>query len=307
MSDTVGIGTQPGSISALIDQDLVVAAVATQAYTISKIFLRTTDSTTDTVVASIRNAVGGGGDGLDITIAAGSADGVSSGAGITVDIGEKAYVRLTSGNAARQNLSGYFERDSAAGEGVSLTTLTRLKTFLGETTGDNDDILDDLIESVSEEINSWLGHQIKQATATGEKLTALRGESIVCTLHRPIISIASLTEAGTALVEDTGFEITEQDKERGQIVRLSGGYPTPWNSAHRTIVLTYDHGYAIVPPDISQAATELAAFDFLQSKQGQFRLALRGSVNDPGGSGEYRSREELWAAQLRRLEAYARM
>jgi hypothetical protein len=307
VSDLVPIGTQPGSVSALINEDLVVASVATVAYQISKLFLRTTDSTTDALVASIRNATGGGGDGLACTIADGEIDGVSSGSAITVDVGEKVYVRVTSANAARLNLSGWFEREGAAGAASYLTTLTRLKTILGIDAATWDDELNQLIDSVSVEIQNYLGRMIIQTTATDEKLTALRGDSIICTRHRPIISIASLTEAGTALVADTDYEIEEQDKEAGQIVRLSGGYPTTWNASHRTIVLTYDHGYATVPAALSQAATELAAFDFQQSKSGQGRLALRSSIADPGGSGEYMTRGQLWEAQKTRLDAYARM
>jgi hypothetical protein len=308
VSDTVPIGTQPGSISALIDEDLVLSSAATAAYQISKLFLRTTDSTTDAVVASIRNATGGGGDGLACTIADAANDGVSTGSAIDVDVGEKVYLRLTSGNSARRNLSGWFEREGATASVVSyLTTISRLKTMLGIAVSTWDAELNQLIDSVSVEIQNYLGRQIIQTTATSEKLTALQGDSIICTRHRPIISIASISEAGTALVEDTGYEITEQDKERGQIVRLSGGYPTAWSSSHRRIEITYDHGFTSVPSPITQAATELAAFDFLQSKSGDGRLALRSSVADPGGSGEYRAREELWAAQKTRLDSYARM
>jgi hypothetical protein len=307
MPDKVPIGTHPGSVSGLLNQDLIVAPAATAQYTVERVWLRRTDDTTDALVASIRNATAGGGDGLACTIADAAESGVSSAAAITVDIGESLYLRVTSANALSQNLSGWFETEVTTGVVTALTTLARVKRFwsIGVTT--NDVLLNELIAAVSGEIQAWLGRRILQTTATAEKPAAPLGDHILQLDNRPVISITSVSEAGTALVDGTDFECVEMDKKCGQVIRLSGGYPYPWNSALRRISVTYEHGYATVPEEIAQAATELVLFDYLQSTPGGPRHALRASVHDPGGSGDYLTRDECWRAQLHRLSPHRRM
>jgi hypothetical protein len=252
MPDKVPIGTHPGSVSGLLNQDLILAPAATEQYTVERLWLRRTDDTTDALVASIRNATAGGGDGLACTIADAAESGVSSAAAITVDIGESLYLRVTSANALSQNLSGWFETEVTTGVVTALTTLARVKRFwsIGVTT--NDVLLNELIAAVSGEIQAWLGRRILQTTATAEKPAAPLGDHILQLDNRPVISITSVSEAGTALVDGTDFECVEMDKKCGQVIRLSGGYPYPWNSALRRISVTYEHGYATVPEEIAQ-------------------------------------------------------
>lgn len=307
MSDRVPIGTHPGSISGLIDQDLIVAPPAVASYSVDSLFLRTTDDTTDDLVASIRNATGGGGDGLACTIADGEESGVSSGSAITVDVDESLYIRVTAGNALRMNLSGWFQIEGPPGVTALLTSLLRVKTYWGISGTDDDTLIYSLILEVSGRIQNWVGDDILQTTATAEKHTLPLGDHILQLNHRPIVSIASITEAGTALVEDTDFECGEAEKKLGQVIRISGGYPASWNTGERRISATYDHGFATVPEEIAEAATRLATSRYLLTKPGGGRLALRGSSHDPGGAGEYMAPEEVWQEMLPQLVPFKRM
>lgn len=307
MPDKVPIGTHPGKATNLVDEDLILAPPEAVVYTIERLFLRRTDSTTDALVATIRNATGGGGDGLSCTIADSKESGVSSAAAITVDIGESVYLRVSSANALSLNVSGWFETEGTTGVTTALTNLARVKRFWGIGVGDFDVILNEMIASVSAEIQSWLHRKILQTTATAEKPDAPLGSDILQLKHLPIVSIDSISELGNALVEDTDFESLEGDREVGQVRRISGDAPSAWTTARRRISVTYDHGYATVPKDVEQAATELVVFDFIQSQPSQKRFMLRGTAHDAGGTGEYQSRADCWEAQIPRLASYGRM
>jgi hypothetical protein len=62
----------------------------------------------------------------------------------------------------------------------------------------------------------------------------------------PLVSVESVVENGTALVEDVDYKI---DADMGQLIRLdANGYPRRWPTF--AIVVEYDAGYATIPPDV---------------------------------------------------------
>jgi hypothetical protein len=187
---------------------------------------------------------------------------------------------------------------------TSLTSIERVKEFLQKDEVD-DRLMSNLIASVSAEIEADLGRTINQATVTDERIDSI-GATKICTRHYPIISISSLTESGTALVADTGYEAKAADLAAGCILRISGGYPTSWASGAGVVKITYVHGYAAVPKGIVQAATELVAFDYRQSGEGGGRFGLGGKALDTGGTSVYLTRSDIWAAQEKRLAPHRR-
>ena len=308
MSDRIPIGTIPGVTSALEDVDILIATLGV-ACTISRVLLRQTDyddgGATDTsVTASVRNATAGGGEGISVTIADQAQSNVGTGS-VTVEADESIYLRVSSGNATSMNLTGWVEISDAAGVTTALTSLARVKEFLNISGSTDDDRINTLIAAVSAEIQGAIGRKIIQATVTDERVDSI-GDHVIGVNEYPIISVSSLSEDGTALTEDTGFEMKAQDLARGQIVRLSGGDPTAWASGRRIVTVTYSHGYATVPEDIKQAATELVAFDYNSEKPTGARFGMRGKALDAGGSSDYLTRGEVWDAQRHRLAAYRR-
>jgi hypothetical protein len=306
MSDRVPICTIPGLVSAILDTDVMVAP-ADVAKLVTRVFLQRTDNGAgDVVTAALRNATGGGGDAISVTLADGESEQVATGT-MTIEATEALYLRVSATDANSQNLRGWFEVDGAAGVTSALTTLARVKQFLDISGAGDDDLMNNLIASVSDEIQVYLDRKIIQATATDEKIDSI-GDCKIHTRYFPIISISSLEEDGTALVEDTGFECKEWDKLEGALVRISSGDPTAWARGTRVVKTTYTHGYADVPYAIVQAATELAAFDYLQSSaSAQGRFGLTGTTLDSGGASGYTSREDLWRALRPRLGPYRRL
>jgi len=306
MSDRVPICTIPGVISALVDVDVMVAP-ADVAKLITRIFVQRTDNlATGEVTLSIRNATGGGGEGISVTLGDNESEATASGS-ITVEATEPAYIRVSAADAFSENLRGWFEVDGAAGVTAALTSLARVEQFLGADTG-HDDLINNLVAAVSGEIQGWLDRQIVQATATDERIDSI-GDAKIHTRFYPIISITSLSEDSVALTEDTDFECKEWDKREGALVRISGGEPISWAVGRRIVTTTYSHGYATVPDAITQAATELVVFDYLQSPaSGKARFGLSSSA-DPGtgASSAYTTRRDLWEAIRPRLAWYRRL
>jgi hypothetical protein len=304
MSDRVPICTIPGLVYSILNTDIMVAP-ADVSKLVGTLFLQRTDNQTgDVVTAAIHNATAGGGEKIEVTLASGESEATASGA-LTVEATEPIYLRVSASDTNSQNLRGWFSVDGAAGVTSALTNLTRVEQFLDKDTGD-DDLINNLIAAVSGEIQDWLDRAIIQATATDERIDSI-GDTKLHTRYYPIISISSLTENGTALVEDTGFECKEWDKVEGALIRLSGGYPTAWAAGSRVVTVTYSHGYAYTPDAIVQAATELVVFDYRQSGAGGSRFALEGKVQDTGGGSGYRTRQEMWESQKPRLAPYRRM
>ncbi len=313
MADRIPIGTIPGSTSGLDDIDILIATLGVGS-TVSRILLRQTNfiqvGIDTSVVGSIRNATGGGGDGIAFTIVDQTQNITVTGS-LAVSSSESIYLRVSAGQFG-MNLTGWVEVGllPAAVVTTALTTLVAVKLFLGITSSTNDGLINDLIASVSDEIQTsptGVGRSIIQVTATDEKVSIPMADHLLQTLHYPIVSIAALTENDIAMVLDTDYETEEQDLVRGQIARISGTNPIAWQTGTRVVKLTYDHGFAAVPAALIQAATELVAFDFLQSHAGRFAFGLQNKPTDQGGAPAYTSRKSLWEAQQHRMDAYRRV
>jgi hypothetical protein len=309
MSDRIPIGTIPGITSQLDGVDVLIATLGV-ACTVTRVLLRQTDyddsgATNTSVVGTIRNAASGGGEGISFTIPDQGQSVVATGT-LVVDADESIYLRVSAGNDTSMNLTGWVEVSGAAGVTTALTSLVRVKQFLNISGSADDDRLNTLIAAVSAEIQGAIGRKIIQATVTNERVDSF-GDHTIAVREYPIISVSSLTENLTALVEDTGFEMKAQDLDAGRIIRLSGGYPAAWARGQRVVTVTYSHGYATVPEDIKQAATELVAFDYNQEKDGGARFGLTGKVGAAGGDSGYLTRGQVWEAQKTRLSAYQRM
>ncbi len=301
MSDRVPIGTIPGRVTSQLDVDVMIAP-ASVAYVVTRVFLQRTDHTSSTITASVRNATAGGGEGIAVSITGTASEATNTGS-VTVEATEPLYLRVTADDAASQNLRGWFEIDGSAAVTALLTTLARVKQFLGISGSADDDMLNNLIASVSDEVQKSLARRFITTTATSEKHSS-QGRHSVMLNHYPVITVTTVTESDAALVEGTDFEATEEDLAIGQLVRISGTMPINWISGTRNIVSTYDHGYAAVPAGVVQAATELVSYDYRQAK-GWFGLSA--TALDAGGESQYRSRDQVWRAQRNRFAGYTRV
>lgn len=77
--------------------------------------------------------------------------------------------------------------------------------------------------------------------------------------RRPIVSVASVVEAGATLTTDD-YEIAD-----GRLVRVSGEVETTW--ATGKIVVAYTAGWDVVPADLKLAASKLVGIVWSQSER----------------------------------------
>ena len=301
MGDRVPISTIPGLITPWVDEVQALVPATGYGYTVTNVYLvRNGYDVTGTVVVELSN----GTDTEELTIPDNTAT-VTNDISLAVGYDEALTLTVTATDAVSENLRGWVEVVGESTVTTALTTLTRVKYFLGLLTNDENVILNQLIASVSEEIQRWLGRRIILETETNEPVDSI-GRNLIALRHRPIYLISSVTENGTALVEDTDFESVGDDKEAGLLARISGGYPSTWASGRRVVKVTYVHGYLTVPDELQQAATELVAFDFLNSQPGGKRFGMTQKVLDSGGTSSYRSRDEVWADNMKRLAPHRR-
>ena len=306
---TLPIGTIPGLVSALVGIDIRIAPSGDEG-TMTRVFMRHTDfdngfSSDTTVIGAIHNAPGGGGDSIPFQIPDQTQSVLASGL-INFTTLDDLYLRVTSAGSS-MNLTGWVET-SLTGAGavtVGLTNLVNVKQYLKITSSTHDVLLQDLIDAVSEEIQGWLRRPIAAFTETDEKGDVWGSDEYYLNRY-PIISVTSLAEGSATLVDGTDFEHTQSDDRVGRLVRMGGGVPMSWASGNRNIVATYDHGYNTIPPQITQAANELVAFDWYGSAPGGGRLGLDGKALDSGGTSGYISRQEAWQAQIPRLTPFIR-
>lgn len=105
-----------------------------------------------------------------------------------------------------------------------------------------------VLDVASEDIRSACGWNISQETVTAEEFDGTGCESIwIPTMN--LTSVASVTAAGVA-IPPTGYRVYRY----GRLRRLNAYWPADnW-----TVVITYTHGYAVVPDDVKGACLVLA-------------------------------------------------
>jgi hypothetical protein len=288
------IATIPGLIAPWVGVDFVLGDFPAAA-TILRVFLRRTDHIAgDVVTASIRNAPGAGGAGIDVTIADGAAYGTGSGL-LSIAAGGLLYLRVSAAGASSMNLSGWLEVEGAAGVTTALTNLARVKEWLGIANSDNDAILSTLIAGVSKRCQMAMDRTIL-ATAIAAELHEGDGADDLLQLRQfPIVSppapvVRQLTVAGPVVVDAASYRLLP---ERGWILRATNGSRTPWPSGRANLEVDYTAGYAAVPEDLAQAATMQVAYLWRQTKAGGNRLGERGTILELGGTAAYLTGE--WA------------
>lgn len=161
----------------------------------------------------------------------------------------------------------------------NLTTLSAVKSDLGITDTSNDTYLTTLITRASQTINQYCNRVFVSEGMTEtfypdrEYYSYQLSGGIPCLqLSRwPLISVTSVTENGTALVEGTDFLV---DKENGRLLRLDTlSYPTEWPT-WKTVVV-YTAGYATVPGDLEEACSRLVRARYMAKTRDPFLKSER--------------------------------
>ena len=148
---------------------------------------------------------------------------------------------------------------------ADLTTLAKVKNYLGIPVSDHDILLTSLIASVSEAVEQYCAREFAAKERTefhdGSGATAL---IMRC---RPIIAVSSVNDDLSRKFADSTRIAPEAYvfyPEAG-VIRLDDGV-----FAHglRNVQVVYTAGYAAIPPAVEQAANILAAHFFNRGRQG---------------------------------------
>lgn len=131
----------------------------------------------------------------------------------------------------------------------TLTTLERVKVYMNFTDTTWDTAIEYEIDAVSLAIEKFCGHTFGINTLSDLKIDG--DGTVELQLRFPIVSITSISNDGTAVVETTNYE---KYPETGLVVLTDG---SAWVSGHKKITITYSYGYEAseLPRDIISAAT----------------------------------------------------
>ena len=158
-----------------------------------------------------------------------------------------------------------------------LTTLSDVKAWLQ--TGQNpfpatdDSLLSRLITAASSFIESWMGRQI--ASADWLELRDGTGGQLLAFANFPVTAVLSLSIDGLQIPparDDGGFGAGYSFTPTELALR---GYV--FTRRAQNVIVTYTAGYAVTPPDIAQACTELVCWHYRERGHiGEVTKALGG-------------------------------
>lgn len=147
-------------------------------------------------------------------------------------------------------------------EATNLTTLDRVKSELGISGTDHDEILEAKIAEASADIEAHLGRTLSRVTIS-ETFWGGSGYSAKILLDRyPVVSITSVT-VDDVLVDADEYRL---DPDTGILYRLdTNGYPCTWTWV-KSVVIVYVAGYLLpaeadrnLPYSIEGAAVDLVS------------------------------------------------
>ena len=147
---------------------------------------------------------------------------------------------------------------------VALTTLERIKTFLNITNENSDSILNQLLQSVSEEVQNHCNRKFLKATHT-EYFDGDKAERLFVS-NFPIISITSIHDDiervfGADTLVDTDSYVA--DSENG-IIQFD--YPIGLGTGQKNVQVIYEGGYETIPMDLQDAVVKKVSAAFLFSR-----------------------------------------
>ena len=115
-----------------------------------------------------------------------------------------------------------------------------------------------------------------------DTLSPRGGESFLHLSHRPVISVTSVTERGTALTANTQYAT---DLDKGRVYRMAGTYDrTYWTAGTRAVTVVYVAGYVVIPPPVRFATLVILEHLWKTQRQGMFGENSYQDVSPVAGS-----------------------
>lgn len=129
--------------------------------------------------------------------------------------------------------------------------------------GDLEDFLQLDISNTPAALRAIEGATVAIQNYTRQRLVAVagdvvtlrtRGQSVLILPEQPVTAVASVVENGVAMVSETDYTWTAD----GLLQRWSGAWRLS-SSVWGTVVVTYDHGYVIIPGTLREVAIRAAS------------------------------------------------
>lgn len=182
----------------------------------------------------------------------------------------------------------------------ALVTADEADAYLQNQNADHDDVIEQIINGVSQEFSTFSGISFVSATYTAVPFTG-DGTSTLSLPVWPVTTLTSVVEDGATLTVDVDFSI---DMDRGVLSKLKLNWPwydqqPIWSTQVNGIVVTWVGGYAFasLPADIKLAALKEIGRQyklFLTKGDGEVSRAISGS------SVSYATSEPEWKATMNR-------
>lgn len=157
---------------------------------------------------------------------------------------------------------------------MALGTLTSLKLFIDKSDADEDTLLQEILDGVSDRMERWIVQPITVTAYTEEPHMAGPYPEIVLNFG-PVTAVSAVDENGTAL-SASDYRIDDLQS----LTRLTNsGTPQLWIGQ---VLVSYSAGYATLPDSLSHASVTQAAFEYKQSKLGGSILGLSNRSPESG-------------------------
>lgn len=139
---------------------------------------------------------------------------------------------------------------------MALTTLAKVKEFMGLAINTHDDLLTRMIDAASAFVENWLGFQVLQHTVVERRDGTGKNELILG--EHPIISVTKVSICDREIPESPDYQQYGYRSADWWII-LQGDY---FPRGRRNITIEYEAGYATVPADIEQAVIDLVTLRY---------------------------------------------
>lgn len=149
---------------------------------------------------------------------------------------------------------------------MGLVTLDKVKAYVGETTTDNDQFLQDQIDIMSEAVEGYCARKFESASYTqifeGQAYDPANLNKIT-SFHYPILTVTSVKEIDPSSGDETIVTDYKLETSTGFFRRTSqGNYRQSWFAIYglnSQVEIQYDAGYTVVPLPIQDVVCSLVA------------------------------------------------
>lgn len=277
MSDYVSIPTIPGALGATYVGDAGDMAVLTvqEARTVLSFQVGILDVASGDVIVELRDQTGGLGQGMQVTIPAGSGSSNVNTSSFTVGTGTVLILRIVQTGAGAGGLYGVVGLNdigggATPGVGDDLTTDSIILERDPQAAAVAPSVRDQIRTGVSDRMVRYMARAINRVSLVERHRVSAAGVDLALN-EWPATSVV-IEEDGNNLVEGTDYEV---EADRGLVTRLSGDQPIAWPG--RNVKVTYDGGYEFVPPALVDLSTQQCLAEIYKTDQRLFAIASRDS------------------------------